>query len=61
MPVKGINPTIFYIGLVVLILAAGVGVYFRVIPIDVVLTLIGILVGHGVTTISYIHVKNGTT
>lgn len=58
MGITGINPTILYIGLVILILAAGVGVYFKVIPLEVVLVLVSILTGHGLATISYIHAKN---
>jgi hypothetical protein len=49
-----INPTIFYIGLIVLILAAMVGVYFKIIPLEIVLTLIGVLVGHGVTVVTHV-------
>jgi hypothetical protein len=45
----GVNPTILYIGIIVLILAAGVGVYFKVIPIEVLITLISLLVGHTIT------------
>lgn len=45
----GVNPTIFYIGIIVLTLAAGVGVYFKVIPVEIVIALISVITGHMIT------------
>lgn len=46
---SGVNPTVLYIGMIVLVLAAGAGVYFKVIPVEVLIALISALVGHGIT------------
>lgn len=57
----GINPSIFYIGLVLLIIASGFGVYFKVIPVDILVALVSALVGHGFTLTTQHLQKNGTT
>jgi len=47
---QGVNPTVFYIGLIVLIIAAGVGIYFHLpIPIELIVALVSAFIGHGLT------------
>jgi FtsH-binding integral membrane protein len=62
MKMPGVNPTVFYIGLIVLIIAAGIGIYFKLpIPTELIIALVSALIGHGLTlTTQHIQRKNGS-
>jgi hypothetical protein len=49
-----VNPTITYIGLIVLAIASLIATYFKIIPIEVFTTILGAILGHAVTAIGVI-------
>ncbi len=49
-----VNPTIFYIGLIVLAITALVGNYFHLVPIEVFNTILGAILGSSVTLASQV-------